>query len=268
MNRILKTSSIVFLTIFILTITINKTQLINIEGFYSGFYIIWYTLLSNLVLCLKISVGDLIYILSPLFIIIYFLRIERRRDRFYFIIKIPIIVYCLFYWSWGFNYNKKSEFELLKTNEYSIEDLYFTTEHLIKKTNDLQIIISKSKEKKAVSNLMFDDIKNECIKSIKKSDWMFKNNKTNGFPVKKSIFSTPIQLVVNPLPVVQSYVSLFQCDQDTDGITTFNLNEANSLISSNHLDESFFYYHNLIDAENGDSNFIVDPVSYQNLNFH
>ena len=41
-------------------------------------------------------------------------------------------------------------FELLKTNEYSIEDLYFTTEHLIKKTNDLQIIISKSKEKKAV----------------------------------------------------------------------------------------------------------------------
>tara|TARA_B100001173_G_scaffold259551_1_gene232509 strand:- start:15 stop:1058 length:1044 start_codon:yes stop_codon:yes gene_type:complete len=192
MNRILKTSSIVFLTIFILTITINKTQLINIEGFYSGFYIIWYTLLSNLVLYLKISVGDLIYILSPLFIIIYFLRIERRRDRFYFIIKIPIIVYCLFYWSWGFNYNKKSEFELLKTNEYSIEDLYFTTEHLIKKTNDLQIIISKSKEKKAVSNLMFDDIKNECIKSIKKSDWMFNNNKTNGFPVKKSIFSTPL----------------------------------------------------------------------------
>ena len=38
---------------------------------------------------------------------------------------------------------------------------------------------------------MFDDIKNECIKSIKKSDWMF-NNKTNGFPVKKSIFSTPL----------------------------------------------------------------------------
>ena len=101
MNRILKTSSIVFLTIFILTLTINKTQLINIEEFYSDFYIIWYALLSNIATRLNISIGDLIYILFPLFIIIYFFRIERRRDRFYFIIKIPIIVYCLFYWSWG-----------------------------------------------------------------------------------------------------------------------------------------------------------------------
>ena len=37
MNRILKTSSIVFLTIFIFTLTINKTQLINIEEFYSEY---------------------------------------------------------------------------------------------------------------------------------------------------------------------------------------------------------------------------------------
>ena len=192
MNRILKTSSIVFLTIFILTLTINKTQLINIEEFYSDFYIIWYDLLSNIAIRLNISIGDLIYILFPLFIIIYFFRIERRRDRFYFIIKIPIIVYCLFYWSWGFNYNKKSEFELLKKNEYSIEDLYSTTEHYIKKTNDLQMKISRSKEKKVESNLIFDDIKNECIKSIKKSDWIFENNKINRFPVKKSIFSTPL----------------------------------------------------------------------------
>ena len=98
------------------------------------------------------------------------------------------------------------------------------------------------------------------------SNTFFRAKMTRDDLICQSIFSTPIQLVVNPLPVVQSYVSLFQCDQDTDGITTFNLNEANSLISSNHLDESFFYYHNLIDAENGDSNFIVDPVSYQNLN--
>jgi hypothetical protein len=192
MNRILKTSSIVFLTIFIFTLTINKTQLINIEEFYSDFYVIWYALLSNTVIFLKISVGDLLYVLFPLFIIIYFFKIERRRDRFYFIIKIPIIVYCLFYWSWGFNYNKKSEFELLKTNEYSIEDLYSTTEYYIKKTNDLQMKISKSKEKKVESNLMFTDIKNECIKSIKKSDWIFEKNMINSFPVKKSIFSTPL----------------------------------------------------------------------------
>ena len=55
MNRILKTSSMVFLTIFILTLTINKTQLINIEEFYSDFYIIWYALLSKIVILLNIS---------------------------------------------------------------------------------------------------------------------------------------------------------------------------------------------------------------------
>ena len=121
MNNILKTSFLVFLTIFLLTLTINKTSIINIENFYPQIYAQWFSILSYVFIYPSIAIGDVIYFIFPLFIIIYFFRIERRRDRFYFIIKIPIIIYCFFYWSWGFNYNLKSEFESLKTNDYSKE---------------------------------------------------------------------------------------------------------------------------------------------------
>ena len=192
MNSILKTSSLVFLTIFLLTLTINKTSIINIENIYSLIYNRWFSILSFAFIYPSISIGDIIYVIFPLFGIIYFFRIERRRDRFYFIIKIPIIIYCFFYWSWGFNYNLKSELESLRTNEYSKEELFSTTEYYIKKTNDLQIALSKSSQEKVESKLSFYQVKNECIKSIKKSNWMFKNKQINSFPVKKSLFSTPL----------------------------------------------------------------------------
>ena len=57
--------------------------------------------------------------------------------------------------------------------------------------------------------------------------------------VCKSYYSDEVQLIVNPLPVIVENVSLFQCDQDTDGITIFNLNEANELISVDYLNETF-----------------------------
>ena len=39
-------------------------------------------------------------------------------------------------------------------------------------------------------------------------------------------------LIVNPLPTVNTVVTLKQCDIDTDGITDFNLEEANQIITS------------------------------------
>ena len=192
MNSILKTSFLVFLTIFLLTLTINKTSIINIENFYPQFYAQWFSILSYAYIYPSIAIGDIIYVIFPLFVIIYFYRIERRRDKFYFIIKIPIIIYCFFYWSWGFNYNLKSELESLKTNEYSKEELYSTTQYYIKKTNDLQIALSKSSQDKVESKLSFYQVKNECINSIKKSNWILINKEITNFPVKKSLFSTPL----------------------------------------------------------------------------
>ncbi len=192
MSSITKTSSLVFLIIFLLTLTINTTSLINVENVYSLIYNQWFSILSFAFVYPSIAIGDIIYVIFPLFIIIYFFKIERRRDKLYFVIKIPIVIYCFFYWSWGFNYNIKSELDLLRNIEYSEEELYSTTEYYIKKTNDLQILLSKSSQKKVESKLGFYQVKNECVESIKKSNWMFKNKQINSFPVKKSLFSTPL----------------------------------------------------------------------------
>jgi len=60
---------------------------------------------------------------------------------------------------------------------------------------------------------------------------------------ERSCYQTSsFELIVNPLPAVTAVVSLLQCDDDTDGITFFNLTEANSLISTNAINESFTYY--------------------------
>jgi len=56
------------------------------------------------------------------------------------------------------------------------------------------------------------------------------------------LYSDPVILTVNPLPVVNSTVTLVQCDDDTDGFSDFNLNEANNAISSNAANETFTYY--------------------------
>jgi len=65
--------------------------------------------------------------------------------------------------------------------------------------------------------------------------------------------TTTFQLIVNPLPVVSNSVSLLQCDDDADGFSSFNLSEANSLISTNFSNEAFTYYVTEEQAMAGDS---------------
>lgn len=54
--------------------------------------------------------------------------------------------------------------------------------------------------------------------------------------------SAPAKLTVFPLPVVTSPMELKQCDDDLDGISTFNLTEKNNFISTNSVNETFTYY--------------------------
>lgn len=74
--------------------------------------------------------------------------------------------------------------------------------------------------------------------------------------------TTSFSLIVNPLPVINSVVLLEQCDDDTDGITAFNLTEANSLISTNYLNETFTYYFTRADADGLLANRIVNETSF------
>ena len=80
------------------------------------------------------------------------------------------------------------------------------------------------------------------------------------------IYTNEVAIVVNPLPVIQSSAQLFQCDQDLDGITFFNLNEAAQLLSSNYQNETFSFYFSQADAEFGAvSTAISDPINYENI---
>ncbi|MEC7085599.1 MAG: hypothetical protein VXW60_05635, partial [Bacteroidota bacterium] len=102
--------------------------------------------------------------------------------------------------------------------------------------------------------------------SLDLSNNLFRAEMSRNDLVCRTFFSEPIEVVIQPLPVIVSDVNLFQCDQDTDGVTVFNLSEANSLISPNYLSENFSYYHFLSDAEEGNTNEITNPIQYENIN--
>ena len=79
-----------------------------------------------------------------------------------------------------------------------------------------------------------------------------------------SCFDTAIiDLVVNPLPIISNTVDLLQCDNDTDGISDFNLTESEVLISANAANETFTYHLSVSDANTGASP-ISNPLIYQN----
>ncbi len=59
-----------------------------------------------------------------------------------------------------------------------------------------------------------------------------------------------VNLVVNELPVIATYLELIQCDDNSDGFSDFNLTEANVLISSNIANETFTFYNTMNDANN------------------
>ncbi len=74
-------------------------------------------------------------------------------------------------------------------------------------------------------------------------------------------------LVVNPLPVVNSPVLLQLCDTDQDGFISFDLTEANPDISADFVNEIFIFYPTLLDAQN-DTNAISAPdaIAFTNIN--
>ena len=77
--------------------------------------------------------------------------------------------------------------------------------------------------------------------------------------------NTSFKIEINPLPIVTSIVELKQCDNDTDGISLFNLSEANILISSNSEAETFTYYLTESQAQTGlEANQITNFINYPN----
>ncbi len=82
-----------------------------------------------------------------------------------------------------------------------------------------------------------------------------------------SLITNSITLAVHPKPILLASVTLKQCDDDTDGITNFNLNEANSLISVDAANETFTFYTSETAAQTGGTtDLIANPTTFSASN--
>ena len=76
--------------------------------------------------------------------------------------------------------------------------------------------------------------------------------------------TTSFNLVVKPLPVIDSSVELKQCDTDSDAITDFNLTQANIRISTD-ITDTFSYHNTLVGAENN-TDFVANEIVHTAAN--
>lgn len=89
--------------------------------------------------------------------------------------------------------------------------------------------------------------------------------------IDKNDGSCPIEgqasVTYHPLPTVTSPVTLKQCDNNTDGISNFNLTEKNNFISANSVNETFTYYSTPAGAITEDlAVLIANPTVYTSSN--
>ena len=188
-----KNKNLIILFIFSLLIYIIKSKQELVEKLYSTFF---YEIISNLSLTIvnkiSVSVGDILYLITPF--LFYRILIKKNQTRRRLIIK-TIVAFLFFYvvfnLQWGLNYyrvplkNKANNYK-----SYSINELLETTNFFITKTNDLHNILSINDTISVKYDNLNFDIEKESIKSIKKT--VFVKNKNLDLKIKKSIFSTPI----------------------------------------------------------------------------
>ncbi|WP_163399378.1 T9SS type B sorting domain-containing protein [Flavobacterium fluviatile] len=78
------------------------------------------------------------------------------------------------------------------------------------------------------------------------------------------LYSGAATLTILALPIVKSPLTLVQCDDDTDGISMFNLTQKNNDISANSALEKFSYYTTFTAAELKDNaSLIANPYAYR-----
>ena len=77
-------------------------------------------------------------------------------------------------------------------------------------------------------------------------------------------YSEVVKLKVNALPVLTT-ATLIQCDDDFDGISTFNLNEKNSSLSVNAVNEDFTFFRTEVGAKTNSTDttvLIINPLAF------
>lgn len=92
----------------------------------------------------------------------------------------------------------------------------------------------------------------------------YSNSKTIHVRLRNTITNcvaiNTIDLIVHPLPVIQNNVILKQCDTDNDAVTSFNLTQANTIITNE--SNVTFTYHTSQSGASNNTNIITDDVNY------
>jgi len=73
------------------------------------------------------------------------------------------------------------------------------------------------------------------------------------------------QITIFDSPIINSPITLSQCDDNLDGYSAFNLNEAINEITTNAVNETISFYESQLDAENN-NNPISNTLAYVNQN--
>lgn len=169
----------------------------TIEKYYSSnFYLALQTILTFFTRWTKISIGDIIYILVVLAIIIKIVHIIRKKENVLKHITIyvlqTIFQFILFFQIfWGLNnlrlpVHKKLEID---TN-YELTDLYNLTEQLVKKTNELQYEITQSDSTKVHFEKDLEAFNRASRNGYKKIEDEFDIASIMHSDVKKSLFGS------------------------------------------------------------------------------
>ena len=81
------------------------------------------------------------------------------------------------------------------------------------------------------------------------------------------VYSSSATLSIYALPAVATSISMVQCDDDTDLISSFNLTQKNPAISANFASETFTYYFTLAGAQTADANQLIsNPIAFSSTN--
>jgi len=157
-------------------------------------------------------------------------------------------------------------------NDSDGDDTDGTVQDFLLSTKDNEILTGLDASLYTVSYHLSSDDANTNTNPIDKNS-LYENTTPNSQTIyvrvqddnNASCFDATLSfnLIVHALPTVNPSVTLSQCDTDTDGFSFFNLNEAASIISADHLNESFVFYQSLADAQN-DNEPIDNPIAYEN----
>ena len=170
-----------------------------VEGAYSNNFYIRISRFSRALLGkIPFSVGDCIYAVLILFIIIWFWQIRKTwrkdwKDHLLKILEKISVFYFFFHLLWAFNYYREPLFQKMEIKrEYTDAELLVFTKKLILKTNQIQFQITKNDSLKVVfpysQKEVFQMNLNGYANLAKEHPYF----KYEILSVKKSLFSLPL----------------------------------------------------------------------------